>query len=118
MDLTPFAKVFDAHGTQLHVTRVDAVAGAAYTVLGWRVEDLDAAVAALRSRGVEPLHYEAIKQDESGAWTAPGGQRITWLRRPVQQHAVAPAGALNAEAELRLRHGMQPAGVRGINLSH
>ena len=39
VDSTPFAKVFDAHGTQLRVTRVDAVAGAAYTVLGWRVED-------------------------------------------------------------------------------
>jgi catechol 2,3-dioxygenase-like lactoylglutathione lyase family enzyme len=46
VDSTPFAKVFDAHGTQLRVTRVDALAGAAYTVLGWRVEDLDAAVAA------------------------------------------------------------------------
>ena len=48
--------------TQLRVTRVDAVAGAAYTVLGWRVDDLDAAVAALRSRGVEP---RALR----GAWS-------------------------------------------------
>jgi catechol 2,3-dioxygenase-like lactoylglutathione lyase family enzyme len=82
VDSTPFAKVFDAHGTQLRVTRVDAVAGAAYTVLGWRVEELDAAVATLRSRGVEPLRYEGMEQDESGAWTAPGGSRIAWFADP------------------------------------
>ena len=82
VDSTPFAKVFDAHGTQLRVTRVDAVAGAAYTVLGWRVDDLDAAVAALRSRGVEPRRYDGMEQDESGAWTAPGGARIAWFADP------------------------------------
>ena len=67
VDSTPFAKVFDAHGTQLRVTRVD---------------DLDAAVAALRSRGVEPLRYEGMEQDQSGAWTAPGGSRIVWFADP------------------------------------
>ena len=76
------AKVFDAHGTQLRVTRVDAVAGAAYTVLGWRVAELDAAVAALRSRGVEPLRYEGMEQDQSGAWAAPGGSRTVWFADP------------------------------------
>jgi catechol 2,3-dioxygenase-like lactoylglutathione lyase family enzyme len=81
-DSTPFAKVFDAHGTQLRVTRVEAIAGAAYTVLGWRVEDLDAAVAALRSRGVELKRYDGLEQDESGAWTAPGGSRIAWFADP------------------------------------
>jgi catechol 2,3-dioxygenase-like lactoylglutathione lyase family enzyme len=82
VDSTPFAKVFDAHGTQLRVTRVDAVAGAAYTVLGWRVDDLDAAVAELRSRGVELKRHEGMEQDESGAWTAPGGSRIAWFADP------------------------------------
>ena len=82
VDSTPFARVFDAHGTQLRVTRVDAVAGAAYTVLGWRVEDLDAVVAALRSRGIEPRRYEGMEQDGSGAWTAPGGSRIAWFPDP------------------------------------
>ena len=82
VDSTPFAKVFDAHGTQLRVTRVEAVAGAAYTVLGWRVDDLDAAVAALRARGVELKRYEGLEQDDRGAWTAPGGSRIAWFADP------------------------------------
>jgi catechol 2,3-dioxygenase-like lactoylglutathione lyase family enzyme len=82
VDSTSFAKVFDAHGTQLRVTRVEAVAGAAYTVLGWRVEDLDAAIAQLGSRGVEFRRYAGLEQDEAGAWTAPGGSRIAWFADP------------------------------------
>jgi catechol 2,3-dioxygenase-like lactoylglutathione lyase family enzyme len=82
VDSTPFAKVFDAHGTHLRVTRVEAVAGAAYTVLGWSVDDLDAALAELRSRGVELKRYAGLEQDESGAWTAPGGSRIAWFADP------------------------------------
>ena len=58
------------------------VAGAVYTVLGWRVDDLDAALAELRSRGVELKRYEGLEQDESGAWTAPGGSRIAWFADP------------------------------------
>ena len=44
--------------------------------------DLDAAVAALRARGVEPLRYAGLEQDESGGWTAPGGSRIAWFADP------------------------------------
>jgi catechol 2,3-dioxygenase-like lactoylglutathione lyase family enzyme len=55
---TDLAAAEGFYGGVLGLELVDAVAGAAYTVLGWRVEDLDAAVAALRSRGVEPRRYE------------------------------------------------------------
>jgi catechol 2,3-dioxygenase-like lactoylglutathione lyase family enzyme len=79
---TDLAAAEGFYGGVLGLELVDAVAGAAYTVLGWRVEDLDAAVAALRSRGVEPRRYEGMEQDESGAWTAPGGSRIAWFADP------------------------------------
>ena len=91
VDSTPFAKVFDAHGTQLRVTRVDAVAGAAYTVLGWRVDDLDAAVAALRSRGVEPSATRAGAGRERCVDRA-GRLADRVVRGPGRQHPVAPAG--------------------------
>jgi hypothetical protein len=57
------------------LTEADLVAFAAST-------DLDAAVAALRARGVEPRRYEGMEQDESAAWTAPGGSRIAWFADP------------------------------------
>ena len=45
VDENPYACVFDAHGTMLRVTLVDDVATPGYTVLGWRVADIDAAKA-------------------------------------------------------------------------
>ena len=82
VESSPFASVFDAGGTTLRVTRVDEVAGAAYTVLGWKVADLDAAISALRTRSVEFKRYDGLEQDEHGAWTAPGGSRIAWFADP------------------------------------
>jgi catechol 2,3-dioxygenase-like lactoylglutathione lyase family enzyme len=82
VESTSFAVVFDAGGTTLRVTRVDAPAGAPYTVLGWKVPEIEAAIAALRARGVEFNRYDGLEQDEHGAWTAPGGSRIAWFADP------------------------------------
>jgi catechol 2,3-dioxygenase-like lactoylglutathione lyase family enzyme len=82
VESTPFANVYDAGGTTLRVTRVDEVAGAAYTVLGWKVPDIDAAIRALGARGVEFKRFDGLEQDEHGAWTAPGGSRIAWFADP------------------------------------
>jgi catechol 2,3-dioxygenase-like lactoylglutathione lyase family enzyme len=82
VESSPFAKVYDAGGTALRVTRVDEPAGAAYTVLGWKVPDLKAAIGELRERGVEFKRYDGLEQDEHGAWTAPGGSRIAWFGDP------------------------------------
>src|SRR5271166_417766 len=49
---TDFACVFDANGTMLRVTAVPEVSSAGYTVLGWRVTDIAAAVRELMAKGV------------------------------------------------------------------
>ena len=77
-----FACVLDAHGTTLRVTAVPEVARAGYTVLGWRVADLTAAIRELTARGVTFLRYEGMGQDEHGIWTAPGGARVAWFADP------------------------------------
>ncbi len=82
VEASPFANVFAAGGTRLRVTRVDQVAGADYTVLGWKVPDVEAAIGALSARGVEFKRYDGLEQDEHGAWTAPGGSRIAWFADP------------------------------------
>jgi catechol 2,3-dioxygenase-like lactoylglutathione lyase family enzyme len=79
---TPFALVFDAHGTTLRVAIVDRVLPAPYTVLGWVVVDIVRAVERLSSRGVEFLGYDGLTQDERGIWISPGGARIAWFRDP------------------------------------
>jgi catechol 2,3-dioxygenase-like lactoylglutathione lyase family enzyme len=77
-----FANAYEGNGTALRVTLVDHVAAAPYTVLGWRVADLAAAMRALAARGVEFLRYPGLAQDDAGVWTAPGGSRIAWFADP------------------------------------
>ena len=79
---TPFALVFDAHGTRLRVQKVQQVVVAPYTVLGWRVPDIRAAVQALAAKGVEFRRYTGIDQDELGIWMAPGDTQVAWFRDP------------------------------------
>jgi len=79
---TPFALVFDAHGTRLRVQKMQQVVVAPYTVLGWRVPDIRAAVQALAAKGVEFRRYPGIDQDELGIWMAPGDTQVAWFRDP------------------------------------
>jgi catechol 2,3-dioxygenase-like lactoylglutathione lyase family enzyme len=78
----PFALVFDAHGTMLRVQKVETVKPAPYTVLGWRVADIGAAVKELAKRGVRFERYDGLKQDRSGVWKSPGGARVAWFTDP------------------------------------
>ena len=82
MDELPFALVFDCQGTMLRVTLVREVAAAPYTVLGWAVTDITAAVSRLTAAGVQFQRYPQIQQDELGIWSAPGGARVAWFQDP------------------------------------
>jgi catechol 2,3-dioxygenase-like lactoylglutathione lyase family enzyme len=79
---SPFACVFDAHGTQLRVTPVGDVRAAPYTVLGWAVSDIVATVRALDEAGVSFTRYPGMDQDDTGVWNAPSGARVAWFRDP------------------------------------
>ena len=98
-EASSFANAYDANGTELRVTRVDEPARAPYTALGWRVDDIDAAVASLAARGVRFRRYGGLQQDETGIWTAPSGGRIAWFEDPeanvlsVQQPPAGEGGS-------------------------
>jgi catechol 2,3-dioxygenase-like lactoylglutathione lyase family enzyme len=77
-----FACVFDANGTMLRVTAVPAVSPAGYTVLGWRVTNIEATAAGLAALGVEFRRYDGMDQDEHGIWTTPGGEKVAWFTDP------------------------------------
>lgn len=78
----PYACTFDAHGTHLRLTRVDATTVAPYTVLGWSVGDIDATVRSLTSAGVTFERFAGMDQDEMGTWRAPNGSRVAWFKDP------------------------------------
>jgi catechol 2,3-dioxygenase-like lactoylglutathione lyase family enzyme len=82
VEASPFANAYDAGGTQLRVTRVDDPPAAPFTVVGWSVADIEAAMAHLAGRGVEFERYDGMGQDEAGVWTAPSGTRVAWFKDP------------------------------------
>lgn len=82
IESSSFACVYDARGSMLRVTRVDVVARAPYTVLGWTVDDIVAGVETLRARGVTFKRYAGLEQDQAAIWRAPGGTRVAWFEDP------------------------------------
>jgi len=82
VEVTEYACVFDAHGTMLRVTATTEVAHPGYTVLGWRVADIQAAVSGLEARGVAFTRYDGMNQDSRGVWTTPGGDKVAWFADP------------------------------------
>lgn len=81
----PFAVVFDANGVQLRVVNVSNVPGfspAPFTILGWQVPDIEAAVRSLGETGVVPERFPGMPQDDVGVWTSPAGARVAWFRDP------------------------------------
>src|ERR1700681_2236121 len=73
---SPFACVFDAHGTALRVTPVGEGRAAPYTVLGWTVTDMGATVRALGAAGVVLERFAGVDQDDAGVWRTPSGARV------------------------------------------
>jgi catechol 2,3-dioxygenase-like lactoylglutathione lyase family enzyme len=55
---------------------------AAFTILNFPVDDIDAAVDELMARGVEFERYDAMEQDERAIMRA-GGPYIAWFRDPA-----------------------------------
>ena len=82
VEQTPFACVFRTPNAQLRVTLVSELVPEPYTVLGWRVDDVQAAARALAAAGVEPMRYAGLEQDEQGIWLSPAGARVLWFKDP------------------------------------
>jgi catechol 2,3-dioxygenase-like lactoylglutathione lyase family enzyme len=59
-----------------------AFSPAGYTVLNFEVDDIDAAVDELSSRGVKFEHYDEMSQDEKGVLRE-GGPLIAWFKDPA-----------------------------------
>ena len=82
-DENPVAVVLNAGGTLLRLTVVPGLQPQRFTIAGWEVPDIGAAVEALARRGVTFTRYEGMEhQDEHGIWTTPGGDRVAWFEDP------------------------------------
>jgi len=79
----PFALVVESNGTKIRIGEMPKLQPAQFTVLGWEVPDIEAAVLDLQSKGVELQEYGLKGQDERGVWTTPGGDRVAWFNDPA-----------------------------------
>ena len=53
-----------------------------FTIFGWEVADVHAALLDLSKAGIEPLLYPHFNQDDAGVWTAPNGDTVGWFHDP------------------------------------
>ena len=75
-----FAVVLDANGTMVRLVRMgEEFRPVAYTVFGWEVPAIDAAVDGLRAAGVVMERYPFAGGE---IWTAPTGNRVAWFKDP------------------------------------
>jgi len=90
-----FALVVRVGGHSIRIVRLPDFKPQQFTVLGWEVEDIEAAVAWLIGRGVETEKYPFVQDKERGIWATPSGDKIAWFKDPdgnvlsVSQHARA-----------------------------
>jgi len=87
-----FAMIFDANGTPLRLAPVPDWNPPKFTVLGWEVPDVEAAVTELEAAGIKFEHYPWMKdQSPRGIWTSPSGPdvagvhagaRVAWFKDP------------------------------------
>ena len=79
----PFALVVRAGDTKIRVAKVPkGFTPAAFTILGWEVQNIEAVVAWLKGRGVAFEKYPIVQDQELGIWTAPGGDKVAWFKDP------------------------------------
>lgn len=77
-----FAMVFDSNGIHLRVSPVRELTPQPFTVLGWEVADIKAAVASLTSAGVTFVRVPGLAQDELGIWNPGGAVYVAWFKDP------------------------------------
>jgi catechol 2,3-dioxygenase-like lactoylglutathione lyase family enzyme len=78
-----FATVLDLAGVALRITEIKDHVPNPHTVLGWRVQDVAATLAALKAAGVTFLIYPGFGQDNDGVWTSPdGAAKVAWFNDP------------------------------------
>jgi catechol 2,3-dioxygenase-like lactoylglutathione lyase family enzyme len=88
-----YALVYDANGTMLRITIVPELTPHPFTVLGWNVADMSAAVTEMNSAGVVFEKYAFLPLDNDGVMTFPNGDKVAWFKDPddntlsIAQHA-------------------------------
>ena len=77
-----FALVLEADGRMVRVQKAKTHEPRPYTVLGWNVRDIEAAVERLSVAGVRCEQFGFPGQDARGIMTFSDGARVAWFKDP------------------------------------
>ena len=78
-----WAIVFDLGGTMLRMQKNVDFTPQQFTVLGWQVADIAAAMADLRAKGVKFEQYPWMTPESGGVMEFPGGAKVAWFLDPA-----------------------------------
>lgn len=88
-----FAMVMRVGGHMVRISKLAEFTPQRFTVLGWEVPDVSAAVTWLEQQGVAMEKYPWVQDQEHGIWSTPDGSKVAWFKDPdgnvlsVSQHA-------------------------------
>jgi catechol 2,3-dioxygenase-like lactoylglutathione lyase family enzyme len=92
VSLGQYALVMRVGGHMIRIAKIPNFIPLQGTILGWEVENIEAAVSWLMKRGVATEKYPFVQDRELGVWTTPNGDKVAWFKDPdgnilsVSQH--------------------------------
>ena len=81
-DDSPFALVVRTANGVLRIQKVQGFTPLPFTVLGWKVGNIQSTVNQLLAKGVKFERFEGMSQDDLGIWVSPGGAKVCWFKDP------------------------------------
>ena len=78
----PLALVIESGAATIRIVKINNFTPAHYTILVWRVNDVESEVRMLIARGVSFQRYPGMQQDEIGIWESPSGSKVAWFHDP------------------------------------
>ena len=82
VSLDQYALVMSVGGHKIRIAKVPNFTPLQGTILGWEVQDIEAVVTWLTSRGVTTEKYPFVQDRERGIWTTPNGDKVAWFKDP------------------------------------
>jgi catechol 2,3-dioxygenase-like lactoylglutathione lyase family enzyme len=82
VSLDQYALVMSVGGHKIRIAKVRNFTPLQGTILGWEVQDIEAVVTWLTSRGVTTEKYPFVQDRERGIWTTPNGDKVAWFKDP------------------------------------
>ncbi len=80
VDSDPYGDYLEMPGALLRLTTVSDLKPHAHPVLGFEVEDIAAAMRALRGRGLSFDIFDGMGQDADGVWTSSDGGKLAFFK--------------------------------------